>query len=118
MFIREKYKESEKDFKIKFNQIKSNTNQNNGENFQSAVSIYQTNSNLFRNSDTCEFTNEKYISNEEKNNIAEILFDLGCLLATYESKLSKREGIDCLRKSHDIKIIILVKLSSVCVRVN
>lgn len=107
MFIREKYKESEKDFKIKFNQIKSNTNQNNGENFQSAVSIYQTNSNLFRNSDTCEFTNEKYISNEEKNNIAEILFDLGCLLATYESKLSKREGIDCLRKSHDIKIIIL-----------
>ncbi len=29
------------------------------------------------------------------------------MLSTYESRLSKREGLDCLRRSHDIKVIIL-----------
>ena len=50
--------------------------------------------------------NEKLIMNDEKNTIAEILYDLGCLLATYESNLSKREAIDFLRRSLDIKVLI------------
>jgi hypothetical protein len=45
-------------------------------------------------------------SGEDENMIAEILFDLGCLLGTYESLLSKREAIDCLQRALDIKVLI------------
>lgn len=111
LFIRDKYKESSNDFKIKSSQLIMKTDMTSRDNFQSTYHLdYQySNSNLLKNSEsqTDYSLNEKYASNEEKNNIAEILFDLGCLLSTYESKFSKREGIDCLRRSHDIKIVIL-----------
>ena len=44
--------------------------------------------------------------NEEENRVAEILFDLGLLLITFDSKISKREAVDCLRRSLDIKVLI------------
>lgn len=50
---------------------------------------------------------QKLSTNEEQNTIAEILFDLGCLLFTFESNISKREAFDCLRRSLDIKILLL-----------
>jgi hypothetical protein len=43
----------------------------------------------------------------ESNTIAEILFDLGCLLSTFDSNISKKESIDYLRQSLDIKILLL-----------
>ena len=49
---------------------------------------------------------EKLKVNEEENRVAEILFDLGLLLITFDSKLSKREAVDCLRRSLDIKVLI------------
>lgn len=49
----------------------------------------------------------KLDSSELENTIAEILFDLGSLLSTYEAKISKNEAVDCLRRSLDIKILIL-----------
>ncbi len=48
-----------------------------------------------------------YVLSEEQNTIAEILFDLGCLLSTYESPISRKEAIDCLRRSLDIKTLIM-----------
>ncbi len=50
--------------------------------------------------------NSKLIVNEDPNAVAEILFDLGCLLATFESSLSKRESVDCLRRCLDLKVLI------------
>jgi len=50
--------------------------------------------------------NSKLIVNEDPNAVAEILFDLGCLLATFESSLSKREAVDCLRRCLDLKVLI------------
>ena len=100
LFIREKNKESSNDFKLKSAQLATNNSQTSQENqvFHSLDSEYRyENSNVlnsYNNNNNpqtdCNF-NEKYVSNEEKNNISEILFDLGCLLSTYESKLSKRE---------------------------
>ena len=51
--------------------------------------------------------NMKILTNEEHNIISEILFDLGNLLITHDSYISKREAIDCLRHSLDIKLLIL-----------
>ena len=49
----------------------------------------------------------KINTNNDQNTIAEILFDLGGLLATFEPILSKKEAIECLRRSLDIKTLIL-----------
>lgn len=114
LFIRDKYRECTNDFKFKNNQIiigNSSASVTSRENFHSSghLSEYNT-SNLYKINDANQaedLNNDKYASNEERNNIAEILFDLGCLLTTYETKLSKKEGIECLRRSHDIKVIIL-----------
>jgi hypothetical protein len=48
-----------------------------------------------------------HVYNEEQNTIAEILFDLGCLLSTYDSHISKKESIECLRRCLDIKTLIM-----------
>lgn len=51
---------------------------------------------------------------EEENTMAEILFDLGCLLATYNSLISKNEALDCLRRALDIKSLHLGANHSDC----
>jgi hypothetical protein len=51
---------------------------------------------------------------EEENTMAEILFDLGCLLATYDSLISKNEALDCLRRALDIKSLHLGANHSDC----
>lgn len=49
----------------------------------------------------------KINTNDDQNTVAEILFDLGGLLATFEPTLSKKEAAECLRRSLDIKTLIL-----------
>lgn len=49
----------------------------------------------------------KLMRSEEKNNISEILFDLGCLLSSYESSVSKKEALDYIRRALDIKVLQL-----------
>ena len=49
---------------------------------------------------------DKLKLNEEENRIAEILFDLGLLLVTFDSKISKREAVECLQRSLDIKLLV------------
>ena len=56
--------------------------------------------------------------NEEQNNTAEILFDLGCLLATYDSRISKKEALDCIRRALDIKVLLLGPEHSDCMIIN
>lgn len=60
----------------------------------------------------------KTFKNEEQNSIAEILFDLGCLLATYDSKISKNEALDCIQRSLDIKILLLGPEHTDCLIIN
>jgi hypothetical protein len=55
-----------------------------------------------------ELNYEKLNLNEDENRVAEILFDLGLLLITFDFKISKRESIDCLRRALDIKLLIQV----------
>ena len=117
LFIRDKNRECTNEFKLKNSQTISSIgggSMASRDNFQSSghISEYPYEySNLYRSIEVSNqsesLLNDKHASNEERNNIAEILFDLGCLLTTYESKLSKKEGIECLRRSHDIKVIIL-----------
>jgi len=60
----------------------------------------------------------KQTRNEEQNNTAEILFDLGCLLTTYDSRVSKKEALDCIRRALDIKVLLLGPEHSDCVIIN
>ena len=46
------------------------------------------------------------LSNENQNYISEILFDLGSLLSTFESAISKREAVESIQRSLDIKALI------------
>ncbi len=48
----------------------------------------------------------EHLDDDEKNSISTILYDLGCLLSNYESIILRREGIECLRRSLDIKSLI------------
>ena len=50
---------------------------------------------------------ERMLANEEQNNIAEILYDLGSLLGTFDSSIARREAVDCVQRSLDIKALIL-----------
>ncbi|CAF0992027.1 unnamed protein product [Brachionus calyciflorus] len=63
---------------------------------------------LFQNSS--EFNsnsqNKKLNTNDDQNQLAEILFDLGGLLSNFDSIISKKEALECLRRSLDIKILI------------
>lgn len=78
------------------------------ENYYEVVDVRNINEQPNVNESTNESTNKQsHVFNEEQNTIAEILFDLGCLLSTYESSLARREAIECLRRSLDIKTLIL-----------
>ena len=85
--------------------LTSEMNKDNVPNKNSARSITSTAST--GKNGVQEQQNTRHSFSEEQNTIAEILFDLGCLLATYESHISKREAIEYLRRSLDIKTLIL-----------
>ena len=61
---------------------------------------------------------EKVFRNEEQNSISEILFDLGCLLTSYDSIISKKEALDYLRRSLDLKVLLLGPNHPDCLIIN
>ena len=61
---------------------------------------------------------KRVFRNEEQNSIAEILFDLGCLLTTFETNISKKEAIDYIRRALDIKVILFGPNHADCTIIN
>lgn len=120
MHIIEKEKKVQNEHKLKnthqpaqFNTSSLNTARSSAENSMLSYRNSHTNfSGLEGSSD--ELNYEKLNINEDENRVAEILFDLGLLLITFDSKISKRESIDCLRRALDIKVLILGENHSDC----
>ena len=61
--------------------------------------------------------NERLISNEEQNSIAEILYDLANLLARYDSPIAKRESIELMRRALDKKVLIFGVKYAECIAI-
>lgn len=66
----------------------------------------RTKATTFTEATTSEPKTKRVFRNEEQNSIAEILFDLGCLLSTFDSHISKKEAIDYIRRALDIKVLL------------
>jgi len=130
--IREKFKESPTaDYKLKNNflstvstsLITDRDNNNNTilsserSNEASSIENFSSNTKLTLN-ELSKPKALKHARDEEQNNTAEILFDLGCLLATYDSRISKEEALDFIRRALDIKVLLLGPEHSDCIIIN
>ncbi len=56
----------------------------------------------------------EHLDDDEKNTISTILYDLGCLLSNYESVILRKEGIECLRRSLDMKSLLFGPTHTEC----